>query len=158
MAEFVLKYADASGVIHNQVTEAPSEQEIRDRLTQQGFLVYSVKPRGGVAAGMGLGRKKLNLEKFLIFNQQFVTLIKAGGGIPQVEVGAYRYTGDWLPEVGETIVIRPAAAPDEAGPELQGFVTKVNPVSDTPISVVEVESQGTLDDVVLPPGGSGETY
>lgn len=78
MAEFVLKYADATGVIHNQVAEAPSEQEIRDRLTQQGFLVYSVKPRGGVSAGLGFGRKKLNLEKFLIFNQQFVTLIKAG--------------------------------------------------------------------------------
>ena len=79
MAEFVLKYADASGVIHNQVAEAASEQEIRDRLNQQGYLVYSVRLRGGVAAGLtGVGRKKLNLEKFLIFNQQFVTLIKAG--------------------------------------------------------------------------------
>jgi type IV pilus assembly protein PilC len=78
MAEFVLKYADASGVIHNQVAEGASEQELRDRLNQQGYLVYSVKPRGGVAALGGMGRKKLNLEKFLIFNQQFVTLIKAG--------------------------------------------------------------------------------
>jgi type IV pilus assembly protein PilC len=79
MAEFVLKYADASGAIHNQVAEGATEQEIRDRLSQQGYLVYSIKPKGGLAAGLTGGRgKKLNLEKFLIFNQQFVTLIKAG--------------------------------------------------------------------------------
>ena len=78
-----------------------------------------------------------------------VTLIKTGRGIPSVEVGAYTYTGDWLPEVGETIPVRPAADREGAPAELQGFVTKVNPVSDTPISVVEVESQSAADDVVV---------
>ena len=44
MAEFVLKYADASACeIHNQVAEGASEQELRDRWSQQGFLVYSVR-------------------------------------------------------------------------------------------------------------------
>jgi len=81
MAEFVLRYADTRGEVHNQTTQGSSEQEIRDRFTRQGFLVYSVKPK---SAGMSLGgeirfgRKKLNLEKFLIFNQQFVTLVRAG--------------------------------------------------------------------------------
>jgi type IV pilus assembly protein PilC len=52
---------------------------LRDRFSQQGFLVYSVKPRRALAAMAGGGRKKkINLEKFLIFNQQFVTLIRAG--------------------------------------------------------------------------------
>ncbi len=81
MAEFALKYADARGEIHNQVAEAASEQELRDRMTHQGFLVYSVKPRGqmsALSASFGGRGKKLNIEKFLIFNQQFVTLIKAG--------------------------------------------------------------------------------
>src|SRR6185312_9140471 len=80
MAEFVLKYADGRGQIHQQVATAGSEKEIRDRYTNQGFLIYSVKPRSGSAlAGAGIGRrKKLDLEKFLIFNQQFVTLIRAG--------------------------------------------------------------------------------
>ncbi len=79
MADFVLKYADARGQIHQQVAAAQSEKELRDRYVQQGFLVYSIKPRSGAAAaGMFGGRKKLNLEKFLIFNQQFVTLIRAG--------------------------------------------------------------------------------
>jgi len=83
MADWVLKYADARGEIHQQVVQAASEQELRDRYTQQGFLIYSVRPRRGVrdlSAGTRVfGRpKKLNLERFLIFNQQFVTLVRAG--------------------------------------------------------------------------------
>jgi type IV pilus assembly protein PilC len=81
MAEFVLKYADGRGQIHQQVVAAASEKELRERYSQQGFLIYSVKPRvasGLAASGLFRRRKKLNLEKFLIFNQQFVTLIRAG--------------------------------------------------------------------------------
>ena len=82
MADFVLKYADARGEIHQQVATAGSEKELRDRYSQQGFLIYSVKPRhaaSGLTVSTPLGRrKKLNLEKFLIFNQQFVTLVRAG--------------------------------------------------------------------------------
>jgi type IV pilus assembly protein PilC len=83
VAEFVLKYADTRGEVHNQVTQGASEQEIRDRFTRQGFLVYSVKAKhSGVSLGGEIRlpgrRRKLNLEKFLIFNQQFVTLVRAG--------------------------------------------------------------------------------
>src|ERR1043166_9530269 len=80
MAEWTLKYSDSRGEIHQQVAEATSERELRDRFSQQGFLVYSVKARfeTGIAAGLRPRGKKLNLEKFLIFNQQFVTLIRAG--------------------------------------------------------------------------------
>ena len=81
MAEFVLKYADGRGQIHQQVAAAASEKELRERYSQQGFLIYSLKPRaasGMAATGLFQRRKKLNLEKFLIFNQQFVTLIRAG--------------------------------------------------------------------------------
>ena len=82
MSEFVLRYADTAGEVHSQTAKGASEQEIRERYTRQGFLVYSVKPK---SSGISLsgeiripGRKRLNLEKFLIFNQQFVTLIRAG--------------------------------------------------------------------------------
>jgi type IV pilus assembly protein PilC len=83
VSDFVLKYADARGEVHSQTEKGASAQEVRERYTQQGFLVYSVKPK---SAGISLSgeivipgrRKKLNLEKFLIFNQQFVTLIRAG--------------------------------------------------------------------------------
>ena len=82
MADFVLKYADGRGQIHQQVASAGSEKELREKYSQQGFLIYSIRPRtaAGMLAGAGLfgKKKKLNLEKFLIFNQQFVTLIRAG--------------------------------------------------------------------------------
>lgn len=82
MPEYALKYADARGEIHQQVMEAGTEGELRERLTQQGFLVYSIQPRsklGGFSAGLaGRKRAKLDMEKFLIFNQQFVTLFRAG--------------------------------------------------------------------------------
>ncbi len=80
MAEYLLKYADGRGQIHQQVSLAGSEKELRERFSQQGFLIYSIKPRpvAGVTASLLGRRRKLNLEKFLIFNQQFVTLIRAG--------------------------------------------------------------------------------
>src|SRR5437764_241630 len=78
MPEWTLKYADARGEIHQQVATANNERELRDRYSSQGFLIYSIKPRAEATAFGGGKKQKLNLEKFLIFNQQFVTLIKAG--------------------------------------------------------------------------------
>ncbi len=82
MSEFLLKYADARGQIKQEVVDGNSENEIRDKFANQGFLVYSIKPKGkfdAITTGAGKSRpKKIDLEKFLIFNQQFVTLIRAG--------------------------------------------------------------------------------
>ena len=49
MAEYVAKYADGRGQIHQQVTTAASEKEVRDKYSNQGFLVYSVKPRSATS-------------------------------------------------------------------------------------------------------------
>ena len=80
MAEFLLRYADPRGQMHEQVTDAPTERDARERMAQQGYLVYSVRAKDlGTRLGADTGRKKnVNLEKFLIFNQQFVTLVRAG--------------------------------------------------------------------------------
>jgi hypothetical protein len=74
-----------------------------------------------------------------------VTLVKVSSGLPLFEVGAYRYTGDRLPRVGDTIPISCVAAPGE----LHGYVTRINPASETPISVVEVAStDSSIEDVL----------
>jgi type IV pilus assembly protein PilC len=79
MSEWVLKYADPRGAMHQQTVEAATEKDLREKYSQQGFLIYSVKPKNEIAGfKVGGGKKKINLEKFLIFNQQFVTLIRAG--------------------------------------------------------------------------------
>jgi type IV pilus assembly protein PilC len=66
--------------MHESVTEAASERDARERMAQQGYLVYSVRAKDlGTRLGADAGRKQsVNLEKFLIFNQQFVTLVRAG--------------------------------------------------------------------------------
>jgi type IV pilus assembly protein PilC len=79
MAEFVIKIADERGHMHQQVEHGYSEAEVRDRFSQQGYLVYWVKPQGLLSGGISLrGRRKLKQASFLVFNQQFLTLIRAG--------------------------------------------------------------------------------
>ncbi len=76
MAEFVVKLADERGRIQEQVQMAGTAEELRSRFSQAGYYVYSVRPRG--MRGLGGSRKKANLEAFIIFNQQFLTLVRAG--------------------------------------------------------------------------------
>lgn len=75
MAEFVIKLADERGRVQEQVQTAATADELRARFTHAGYHVFSVKARGGMS---GLSRRKVKLEPFLIFNQQFLTLIRAG--------------------------------------------------------------------------------
>lgn len=75
MAEFVIKLADERGRIQEQVQTAATAEELRARFAHAGYHVFSVKERGGISL---LSRRKVKLEKFLIFNQQFLTLIRAG--------------------------------------------------------------------------------
>lgn len=78
MAEFLVKVADERGRQLQQVETGFSEAEIRERFTQQGFLVYWVKPKGMLSGGKIRRHKKVKQSTFLVFNQQFLTLLKAG--------------------------------------------------------------------------------
>jgi len=79
MAEFLIRVADERGHLAEQVESGYSEAEVRDRFVQQGFLVYWVKPRGILSGDFSLRRRgKVKQSQFVIFNQQFLTLIKAG--------------------------------------------------------------------------------
>ena len=79
MAEYMIRMADERGHILEQVEMGNSEGEVRERFAQQGFLVYWVKPKGLLASDIGLPRRrKIKQDQFVIFNQQFVTLIHAG--------------------------------------------------------------------------------
>jgi len=80
VADYLLKYADAEGGVHERVETAGSEDELRERYASEGLLIYSIAPKrllGSLRSGQPR-RPKLALEQFLIFNQQFVTLIRAG--------------------------------------------------------------------------------
>ncbi|MGH9596592.1 MAG: type II secretion system F family protein, partial [Edaphobacter sp.] len=74
MTEFVIKLADERGRVQEQSHAAATAEELRARFTQAGYYVYSVKAK----SMLGASKKKVKLETFLIFNQQFLTLIRAG--------------------------------------------------------------------------------
>ena len=79
MAEFVVKLADERGHTHQQVEQGYSVAEVRDRFASQGYLVHWVKPQGLLSGGFTMGRRrKIKQSSFLVYNQQFLTLIKAG--------------------------------------------------------------------------------
>jgi len=73
MAEFVIKLADERGRIQEQIQTAATADELRLRFIHAGYHVFSVRARGSLGR-----RRKVKLEPFLIFNQQFLTLIRAG--------------------------------------------------------------------------------
>jgi type IV pilus assembly protein PilC len=80
MGEFVCKVADPAGHVFEQVETAQSEEEARNKLTDRGLFIYGVRRRRALSLD-GLFQKRdraVRGNDFLIFNQQFNTLIKAG--------------------------------------------------------------------------------
>jgi type IV pilus assembly protein PilC len=79
MPEYVCRIADDRGQVLQRVEVAGNEAELRDRYSQQGFYVYSIRPRAGLSGlWTRAERKRVKLSEFLVFNQQFVTLVRAG--------------------------------------------------------------------------------
>src|ERR1700739_3787975 len=80
MGEFVCRVADANGHAFSHVEAASSQDEARQKLADRGLYVYSVDPRNTLVSGLFGVRKerKIGGNDFLILNQQFNTLIRAG--------------------------------------------------------------------------------
>ena len=103
MAEYLIRLADERGHIREQTEHGISVSEIHERFTQQGFLVYSVKPKGLLSAS-STRRKRVKLEHFIVFNQQFVTLIRAGLPIPHsIDLLARRQKNKLLRSIVENV-------------------------------------------------------
>src|SRR2546421_2205380 len=79
MGEFVCRVADANGRVFSHVEAAGSITEARQKLADRGLYVYSVDQRTGLVSGLRRrGGRVVRGTDFLILNQQFNTLIKAG--------------------------------------------------------------------------------
>jgi type IV pilus assembly protein PilC len=79
MAEFVCKLGTDAGRVLTQTEEARSEEELRQRLKAQGFLVFSVHTKDILNFKTRVRRLgKIPPDDLLIFNQQFLTLSKSG--------------------------------------------------------------------------------
>ncbi|MBO0721917.1 MAG: type II secretion system F family protein [Blastocatellia bacterium] len=83
MAEFTCRLGTPGGEIVTRTVEGLSEQELRNRLSKEGYRIFAVEFSGAVAgvrtgARKGRGSVKIKLDDFLLFNQQLAALIHAG--------------------------------------------------------------------------------
>jgi len=80
MGEFVCRVADANGRVFSHIEAATTQEEARQKLADRGLFVYSVNSRSSLVSGFWGVRKerKVGGNDFLVLNQQFNTLIKAG--------------------------------------------------------------------------------
>jgi type IV pilus assembly protein PilC len=84
MAEFVCRLGTPGGEIVTRTVEAPGANEARARLEGEGFRVFAINTAkaGGAAGGGGMfgvgGGARLKPNDFLLFNQQFSALLRAG--------------------------------------------------------------------------------
>ena len=80
MGEFLCRVADANGRVFSHVEAASSLAEARQKLAERGLFVYSVETRSSLLGAFTKRRSERQVggSDFLILNQQFNTLIKAG--------------------------------------------------------------------------------
>jgi type IV pilus assembly protein PilC len=129
------------------VEPAESVAEARQKLSDRGLFVYNVRARGGVL-GQAFGQqrqKSVHGGDFLVFNQQFNTLIKAGIPIlKSLDLLSERAAAQRLrPVLGEVRrMVREGTTLSEAL-EQQGVFPKVYTVS-----VLAGEKSGNLPGVL----------
>ncbi|HMI51349.1 MAG TPA: type II secretion system F family protein [Candidatus Saccharimonadales bacterium] len=80
MGEFVCRVADGNGRVFSHIEAAATLTEARQKLADRGLYVYSVESRNSFITSIMQGRRNRSVDgsDFLILNQQFNTLIKAG--------------------------------------------------------------------------------
>src|SRR5208282_448984 len=80
MGEFVCRVADANGRVFSHVEAAGNKDEARQKMADRGLYVYSVEARNSLVSGFTnrSRARQVTGSDFLILNQQFNTLIKAG--------------------------------------------------------------------------------
>ena len=77
--EFTVKYAKPTGEVIKSVLVGQNPDEVRHRLQEQGFLPIAIHSRGwSVSLRPRKRRQTIKPDDFILFNQQFVALIRAG--------------------------------------------------------------------------------
>lgn len=78
--EFECRYARSNGEVVRAVHAGHTAEEVRVKLQDQGFLPLSVQARRGALAFRKKGGRRAPFKQdvFIIFNQQFAALIRAG--------------------------------------------------------------------------------
>lgn len=81
MATFVCRLGTAGGEVVVQEVVAPSEAALKTQLEEKGYFVFSVRPKqawSGLAESLRVREKRIPMRDFILFNQEFAALLKAG--------------------------------------------------------------------------------
>ena len=84
MPQFSVKYVDDRGGAREDFVTANSERAARRQFEASGLHVQVVKETGKAGGkASGTTARRLDLGQFVVFNEQFLALIRAGMPIPQ---------------------------------------------------------------------------
>ena len=79
MPEFVAKMGTAEGDVIERVYLSENADALRRDLERKDFLVFSIRRKAGFSSLLpGMGRGRIKMKEFLIFNQQLAALLQAG--------------------------------------------------------------------------------
>ncbi len=149
MAEFVCRLGTPSGEIVTRVVEANAADDARRRLEEEGFKVFKIgSAEEGLSAMLSLGgssKGKVKQADFLLFNQQFSALLRAG--IPVLQAIGLLKTRTASANLRAVLIdveekIKSGVPLSEAF-EAQGLFPKIYTAS-----ILAGEKSGALDDVL----------
>jgi len=149
MTEFICRLGTPSGEIITRVVEASAAGEARARLEREGFKVFAVSnSEEGLSAVLSLGgskKAKVKQADFLLFNQQFSALLRAGIPVLQsIELLKTRSASANLRAVlGDVEEKIKSGVPLSEAFEAQGLFPKIYTAS-----ILAGERSGALDDVL----------
>jgi len=150
MSEFICRLGAPSGEIITRLVEAAGPVDARSRLESEGFKVFAVTPAEGGVSGLfniggSSGKHKVKQADFLLFNQQFSALLRAG--IPVLQAIGLLKTRSGsaslrtvLADVEDKIK---SGVPLSEAFDAQGIFPKIYTAS-----ILSGEKSGALDDVL----------
>ncbi len=149
MTEFICRLGTPSGEIITRIVEASGAAEAKTRLESEGFRVFAVSSSSeGLSSILSMGGSKKGKVKqadFLLFNQQFSALLRAGIPVLQaIELLKSRSASANLRAVlGDVEEKIKSGVPLSEAFEAQGLFPKIYTAS-----ILAGEKSGALDDVL----------
>jgi type IV pilus assembly protein PilC len=149
MAEFICRMGTPAGEIVTRTVEGTTAQDLRSRLIEEGYRVFTVEATGmagGVRLRAGGRGARIKPDDFLLFNQQLAALLRAGLPVLQsVQLLRQRSPNPKLREVLADVEarIKSGSALSEALEAQGGTFPKIYTAS-----ILAGERSGNLDDVL----------
>lgn len=83
MPQFIVRVGTPEGEVVERQVQAANARAAQEELRRQGMYVFEAKRSARTAREMLPGHRSVSMEKFLHFNQELLTLVKAGLPITQ---------------------------------------------------------------------------